>query len=174
MVPGSIPGDRISLTFLRLWQLPHISALVLLLPVVQECNAACNETMCMQRETPYLAQANLGILCRSRKMHPLAWLSCMAKPFLLPAFTLHRVGVSRWQALPENDEPIATKTASRWDLCAFLLFLPFDTSDVFAASIFSFLSWSHFFCLEQTQNGALCSKLNFNFMCSFNCLNKPA
>ena len=47
-------------------------SLVLLLPVVQECNAACNETMCMQRGNPNLAQAYLGIFCRSWKRHSLA------------------------------------------------------------------------------------------------------
>ena len=43
--------------------------LVLLLPMVQECNAACYELLCMQMEAPCLADSlrgSYGVSCNTR------------------------------------------------------------------------------------------------------------
>ena len=40
--------------------MPTLHLLVLLLPVVQECSAACYESLCMQMETPCLADSLRG------------------------------------------------------------------------------------------------------------------
>ena len=42
------------------WNVAFSSLMVLLLPVVQECSAACYESLCMQMEAPCLADSLRG------------------------------------------------------------------------------------------------------------------
>ena len=47
----------------------YLCVLVLLLPMVQECSAACYELLCMQKEAPCLAESlrgSYGVSCNTR------------------------------------------------------------------------------------------------------------